>query len=105
MSSMGKSDHRVNVIIREDQYQRIVDEGLNLSGLIRDLIDDSFSSNKIVLSMKRRTKKLYDYVVSNFAVSDEDLEPYILDALDRYLADKEKEINKMRKTVKTTTRP
>ena len=37
-------------MVRDDQYQSIVDSGINLSGLIRDLIDDHLSEHKCDIS-------------------------------------------------------
>ena len=31
---------RVNIVIWEDQYQRLTELGLNVSGLVRDLLGD-----------------------------------------------------------------
>ena len=39
---------RVNVLVRPDQHQKVMSAGLKMSGLIRDLLDDHFSEEKIV---------------------------------------------------------
>lgn len=93
---MSTKYKRVNVLIRPDQQARVVQEGLALSGLVRDLIDDRFSKTVVSLSVSPRTRKMYDLVVSNFGVSDRELERYIVEALDAFLRDKASEIDELR---------
>ena len=92
---------RVNVLIREDQYERISDKGLNMSGLIRGLLDDHFSDAKVVLSLSPDARQVYEHVISNFGVSDAVLEPYVLKALDAFLADKSKDFDRLRSSIRT----
>jgi hypothetical protein len=93
---MATEFKRVNVLISAEQHSRVSKSGLNLSGLIRDLLDDHFSGSKITISLSARVRGLYDQVVSNLGASDEDLEPYLAEALDRFLDGKAKEIQRMR---------
>lgn len=88
---------RVNVLIREDQHQQVMGLGLSLSGLIRDLLDDRFSDTTIVLSVSKRTRKLYDHIISNFGVGDTELERFFVHALDRFLSERQKEIDVLKK--------
>ncbi|MCB0354220.1 MAG: hypothetical protein KDD64_11865 [Bdellovibrionales bacterium] len=96
---MSKHYKRVNVLIRPDQYDRVVEMDLSLSGLVRDLLDDRMSDTKIVLSVSKKTKEFYDMVVSNFGADDLEIEEYIAEALDNFLLDKKKEIEKLRDTL------
>ena len=57
---------RINVTVREDQYERISQEGLNASGLIRGLLDDHFGEQKIVFRVSEPVQALYQQVISNF---------------------------------------
>ena len=50
---------RISLMIREDQYQLISKKDLNLSGLLRDLLDDYFSEHTITLSVEEDTKEIY----------------------------------------------
>jgi len=88
---------RVNVLIREDQHQRIMDLGLSLSGLLRDLLDDRFSDTTVTLTVSKRTRKLYDNIISNFGVGDTELEKFFVMALDRFLGERSKEIEVLKK--------
>jgi hypothetical protein len=97
---MDDNFKRVNVLITAAQHARVSKSGLNLSGLVRDLLDDHFSGSRITVSLSSRVRSLYDQVVSNFGASDKDLEPYLADALDRFLADKGREIQRMRGRLK-----
>ena len=92
---------RVNVLIRPDQHKRIADEGLSLSGLVRDLIDDRFSNTKIVLSLSPKSKQIYDLAISNFGASDAELESHIVDAIDKFLLERRQEIDNLRDTLKS----
>ncbi|MEM7645742.1 MAG: hypothetical protein AAF203_02430 [Pseudomonadota bacterium] len=72
-------------MVREDQHQKLLDSGLNVSGLVRDLIDDYLSDFKITLSVSEETREIYDKVVSNTGATDADLEKYIVKALKELL--------------------
>ena len=95
---------RINILIREDQYERVSQAGLNTSGLIRGLLDDHFSDAKITFSMGEETKRLYQNIISNFGAEDSDIEPYFVEALDRFLMDKGKAIEEIRKGIKKENR-
>ncbi|NLF25639.1 MAG: hypothetical protein GX589_08310 [Deltaproteobacteria bacterium] len=97
---MQKS-RRVNILIDEAQYRKVHEAGLNLSGLVRDLITDHFSQRTVVLSVQASTRALYDQAISNFGVTDKDLEKYFLEALDRLLQVKAQKIESLRKGLKS----
>ena len=100
MEKLEKDYKRINVLIRPDQYNKVQEAGLSLSGLIRDLLDDRFSDTKIILSLSRRSKKLYDMIISNFGAADLDLERYIIEALDKFLLERSGQIETIRKQLK-----
>jgi esterase/lipase len=100
-NEQNDSFRRINVLITQDQYSQVTQAGLNMSGLLRGLLDDHFSDEKIVFSMSPSVKDLYQRVVSNFGAGDADLEPYFLRALDDLLADKVRQIEALRKRIKT----
>ena len=76
---------RISLMVREDQHQKLLDSGLNVSGLVRDLIDDYLSDFKITLSVSQETREIYDKVVSNTGATDTDLEKYIVKSLKELL--------------------
>lgn len=90
---------RVSLMLREDQYQTIIDSGLNLSGLVRDLVDDHLSEHKITLSVSEETRKLYDLIVSNTGSTDEDVETYLKDTLKLLLKDRIKAMQNLEKEI------
>ena len=92
---------RISVLVREDQYERVVAANLNMSGLIRGLLEDHFSEERIVFSVSPEVKEVYRTVVSNFGAEDKDLEVYFLEALDKYLEEKTRQIDALRKTIKS----
>ena len=91
---------RINIMLREDQHQKVMDAGLNMSGLLRDLLDDHFSESKITLSVTPETKKIYENLISNFGGHDRDIEPHFVRVMDRVLKDKIDEIDALRKKLK-----
>jgi hypothetical protein len=91
---------RVNVLIGGEQYKKVQESGLNLSGLVRDLIDDRFSHRRVVLSVSQETRRLYDHVISNFGATDQDLERFFLEALDALLEEKVSHISDVRAKLK-----
>jgi hypothetical protein len=91
---------RISLMIREDQYEALVEGETNLSGLIRDLIDDHTSEHKIVLSVTEETKNLYETIISNTGSTDEDLEVYIRSGLKDLLKDRIKEMQALEKKLK-----
>lgn len=84
-------------MLREDQYEKVHASGVNLSGLIRDLIDDYLSDFKITLSVTQETRELYDMIISNTGSNDEDLEVYLKDSLKLLLRDKIKNMQDLEK--------
>lgn len=79
---------RISLMIREDQAQVLHDRELNLSGLIRDLLDDYLSDHKITLSVSEETREIYDKIISNTGSTDQDVEIYLKDSLKLLLKDK-----------------
>tara|TARA_R110000868_G_scaffold162630_2_gene394079 strand:- start:45 stop:305 length:261 start_codon:yes stop_codon:yes gene_type:complete len=82
-------------MIRNEQLSELHALEVNISGYIRDLIDDRISNDTIVLSVSGETKKLYDQVISNSGQTDLDLEPYVVDALKIMIKDKISEMQKL----------
>ena len=97
---MSDNYKRVNILIRPEHHQEVVTRGLSLSGLVRDLLDDRFSDTTIVLSVKKESKQMYDHIISNFGISDQELAEYVVEALDQFLQDKSKEIDQLRKDLR-----
>ena len=85
---MSQSLKRINLMIREDQAEKLTSMGLNVSGLVRDLIDDYLSEHKITLSVSEETRTLYSKVISNTGSTDEDLEVYLKQSLHQLLKEK-----------------
>ena len=82
-------------MIGEDQHQKLRDLGLNVSGLVRDLITDYLSVNRIVLSVSEETQTVYQKIVANSGAQDEDLEPYLKEALHKLLKQRIRELNEL----------
>ena len=87
---------RVNITILEEQYRVLTERGLNVSGLIRDLLGDHLSEDSITLQVEADTRAVYDTVISNTGASDEELETHFRVALAALLEQKIDEMKRLR---------
>lgn len=83
---------RINIMVLEDQYHVLSERGLNISGLIRDLLGDYLSENSVTVQVGEETRQLYDTVVANTGATDQEIEVHLREALARVLEDR---INQM----------
>lgn len=83
---------RVNIMIGEKQYQTLTERGLNVSGLIRDLLGDYLSDNVIAVQVSEETKRIYDLVVANTGSTDQEIEVHLRAALAKVLEQKIEEM-------------
>lgn len=88
---------RISLLIGEDQYEAINERGLNLSWLLRDLIDDYLSEKKIVLDVSGETLALYHKIVGATGALDADFEPFFKEALRTFLKNKIESMQKLEK--------
>lgn len=91
MSSVANKDRdlkRISLFIGEDQYDEIASRGLNLSWLLRDLIDDYLSEKKIVLEVGDETLALYQKIVGATGAPDAEFEPFFRESLRSFLRSK-----------------
>jgi hypothetical protein len=72
-------------MIREDQYRTLSERGLNISGLIRDLLGDYLSENVVNIQVSEETRRIYDLVVANTSSSDQEIEVHLRAALAKVL--------------------
>jgi hypothetical protein len=91
---------RISLMIREDQHARLTELGVNMSGLIRSLIDDHLSESKVTLSVSEEVSDLYRQIVSNTGSTDSDIEPYLRAALKRMLKERISQLEKLHRTIK-----
>lgn len=92
---------RVTILIREDQYEHVQKMGWSLSPLVRDLLDDRLSSNKVILSLSDDGKQLYDALTASIGTNDLDLEPFFLNALDAFLGSRLKDLQALREKLQS----
>lgn len=78
-------NRRINLVIGEDQYEALSERGVNISGLVRDLVGDYLSASTITLSVSDETRRLYDLLVANGGASDEEIEKHLRAALAKVL--------------------
>ncbi len=92
---MDETYKRVNVVILENQHEALNQRGLNVSGLVRDLLGDYLSANTITLQVSEDTRRLYDQIVSNTGATDEDIEVHLRTALANVLKHKIEEMQSL----------
>jgi hypothetical protein len=97
---MNDEFRRISLMIREDQHAQLVELGVNMSGLIRSLIDDHLSESKVTLSVSPEVSDLYRQIVSNTGSTDADIEPYLRAALKKMLKDRIARLEKLHRTIK-----
>lgn len=76
---------RISLMIGEDQYKDINERGLNLSWLVRDLLDDYLKENRITFNVHKETQALYEKIGGLTAMDDSAFEPFLREALKNYL--------------------
>jgi hypothetical protein len=82
------STKSVCLVIRQDQYEHLQSMDINVSGFIRDMIDDRLSDHTIIMNVTPETRMLYDQIVSSTLDGDSAIEPYLRDALKKMLEDR-----------------
>lgn len=96
---MNTDMRRISLVIREDQYHQLTAAKVNVSGLIRDLIDDHYSRHSITINVTEETRALYDHVVSRAPDGDKEIEPYLKTALHAMLKDKIRQMEQLEKSL------
>ena len=86
-------------MLDEKQYDLLLKKSLNISGLVRDLIDDYLSDNKITIGVSEETRNLYERIISNTGSTDKDIEKYFRESLNHLLRDKISDMQKFRDSV------
>jgi hypothetical protein len=97
---MTEEFRRISLMIREDQHLHLLELGVNMSGLIRSLIDDHLSESKITLAVSEETAHLYRQIVSNTGSTDADVEPYLRATLKKMLKDRITQMERLHRTIK-----
>ena len=89
----------VCIMLRKDQHDMLHEKGINISGFIRDLIDDYLSENVINLNVDPDTKQLYDRIISMSVYGDSDLEPYFIKSLEQLLEKNIEDMNSLKSSL------
>lgn len=96
---MDRDLKRISLLIGEDQYEEIGKRKLNLSWLIRELLDNYLNQNSITLDVSAETRELYEQIAGPQGDEiDKDFEPLLREALKALLKIK---IEKMQNLAKT----
>ncbi len=96
---MSKDTKSICLVIRRDQYDRLQEMDINVSGFIRDMIDDRMSDNTIIMNVSPETRLLYDQIVSATPKGDIMIEPYLREALKKMLDSRITAMNELRETL------
>jgi hypothetical protein len=73
-------------MIGDDQYEKISARKLNLSWLVRELLDAYLNDNEISLKVTNETRELYEKIIGGQSTDpDPEFEPFLKDALRKLL--------------------
>jgi hypothetical protein len=97
---MAKDLKSICLVIRNDQYEQLQDMNINVSGFIRDIIDDRLSDHTITLNVSPETRELYNQIVSTSPKGDTDIEPHLREALKKLLDDRIKEMKTLQESLR-----
>jgi imidazolonepropionase-like amidohydrolase len=84
---------RVNITVDSKLHKKVQDAGLNLSGMVREKLEDHFSNHVITIAVSKQLKEKYDKMMSITNTTDEELMPYLNKAINEYLKNKKREID------------
>lgn len=97
---MTRDLKRISLMIGEDQYEQISARGLNLSWLVRELLDNYLNDNEISLKVSNETRELYEKIVgAHGGDSDPEFEPFLTEALRALLKLKIENMQKLEKDI------
>lgn len=96
---MSKDLKSVCLMIRKDQYDQLQQMNVNVSGFVRDMLDDRLSESNIILNVSPETRTLYDKIISISPNGDEDMEPYLREALKNMLDKYIKEMQQLHQDI------
>ena len=82
---MKENLKRVNITIPESYHEQVKERGLNLSGLVREALEDQLSPDKITLSVSEKTHELYMQLFQHHGATDQEFESYLTEALKKYI--------------------
>ncbi len=100
---MDRELKRISLMIGEDQYELINQRKLNLSWLVRELLDSYLNKNAITMDVSVETRELYEKIVGVEGDEiDKDFEPLLRDALKELLKIKILKMQQLAETAFTT---
>ncbi len=91
---------RVNITLPEVQHDELLSQEPNVSGVIRELLDDYLSGRSIALKVDEPTKRLYDEVMSSTGFGDAELAAALTSALESLLEKKMEDLKALQASLK-----
>lgn len=100
---MDQSLKRISLLIRQEQYDKLSKkQNINLSALVRDLIDDYLGEHNIVIAASEELKNIYDTIIIDTGSNDAEIEKYLKMALRELLSEKIKKMKLLQKEMEKT---
>jgi hypothetical protein len=90
---------RINITILESQHDELVRRGVNVSGVIRELLEKHLSESTITLEVDAATRTLYEEVMTGTGYSESDIAPHLRRALAELLDRKLRDLAALRKEI------
>lgn len=94
---LGEPTRRINITMLESQHDELVRQGVTVSGLIRELLDQHFSQRAITLEVDPETRALYEEAVVRSGATSEDVAALLRRAMTELLDDRMKRLEVLRR--------
>jgi len=88
---------RINITMLESQHDELVRRGVNVSGLIRELVDQYLSGRSITLEVDPETRQLYEEAVVRSGATPADVTARLRRMMSDLLDDRLKELEALRR--------
>jgi hypothetical protein len=96
----GESTRRINITMLESHHDELVRRGLNVSGLIRELVDRYLSERTITLEVDAETRLLFEQALVGSGATSADIASRLRHAMSDILDERMKELETLRKELR-----
>jgi hypothetical protein len=93
----GEPTRRINITMTESQHDELVQRGVNVSGLIRELVEQYLSPSTITLNVDPDTRSLYEEAVVRSGATEADVTARLRRMMSDLLDDRLKELEALRR--------
>jgi hypothetical protein len=95
----GEATRRVNITILESHHDELLRRGVNVSGLIRELLDGHLGGSSITLPVDAETRRLYDEVMAGTGYTEAELGTHLRRVLGELLDQKLRDLTELKSEI------